>query len=118
MFDFNDFNRDDKFYEDFVPEAQDDNEFTNCLMVITSMLKDLDYSSYLKSGHELMMKVFNMTTLEPNEKNEPALNVVMSLLSHIYAMLSLNEDPDGYFAFFDRAVIYPMINGGLDGMDG
>lgn len=118
MFDFNDFNRDDKFYEDFVPESQDDNEFTNSLMVITSMLKELDYSSYLKSGHELMMKVFNMTTLEPNEKNEPALNVVMALLSHIYAMLSFYESPDEYFKFYDRAVIYPMINGGFDGMDG
>lgn len=118
MFDFDDFNRDENFYNNFTPEAQDDNEFVNCLMIITSMLKNLDYDSYLRSGHELMMKVFNMTNLEATDENEPALNVVMSLLSHIYALLSFKENTENYFDFFDKSVIYPMLNGGLDGMDG
>lgn len=112
MFDFNDFNRDDSFYNQFSAEPDDMGDFTNTLMIITSVLKNLDFDSYLKSGHELMMKIFNMTSLEPTPENEQALNVVMSLIAHIYAMLGVLDSKEEYFEFFDNTVMYPMINGG------
>jgi hypothetical protein len=115
MFSMDDFNKDDDFYNNFDPTNIDMGDFGNVLMTITHMLKNLNYDNYLKSGHDLMMKIFNMTSLDPTDENEQPLNVVMALLSHIYAMLSVNEDRDEYFSYFDQSVIYPMINGGANG---
>lgn len=117
MFDFNDLNRDDDFYANFEVEPDDDGEFLSCLMLTTSLLKELNYDDYIKSGHQLMMKIFNMTGLKPNQDSEQALNVLMCLLSHLYAMLAHNENRENYFKYFDSTVIYPMMQGGLNGLD-
>lgn len=79
------------------------------MMLVTNALKQIDYNSSMKSGNELMMKIFNMSNLAFNDENDDAFNVMMALISHIYAMLLFINEKDDYFNFFDQAVINPMI---------
>lgn len=118
MFDFEDFEKDEDFYKnlDFNIEDIDFGDFPSCLMIVTSALKSLDFKNSLQSGHHMMMRLFNMTGLEITEENEDVFNIIMSLLSHLFALLRTMEDTEKYFNYFDNAIIYPMTN--LKGNDG
>ena len=111
IFNMDDFNQDDEFYRK-MPDAGDLGDFTNILMHLTSVLKNIDYDQPLRAGHEFMMTVFNMTGLEAAEKSEQPLNVVMSLISHIFAILLFTNNKEEYFEYFDQTVIYPMLEEG------
>jgi len=113
MFSMDDFNKDKDYYENF-KSVDNLGEFPTYLMLVTHKLKEINLDETTKSGHELMMKIFNMTGLSLIDENEQALNVVMALISHIYAMIVFFENQDSYFEYFDNTVIYPMINGGKD----
>lgn len=105
-----DFSRDESYYQN-IEQTEDVGNFTNTLMTITHFLKSIDFENQMKSGHELMMKIFNMTNLDESQDNEEALNVIMSLISHVFTMLTVNreEDRENYFAFFDETIMYPLI---------
>lgn len=111
IFDINDFNKDDDYYNNFDIEPEDMGDFLNVIMTLTHSLKSLDHDNFIKSGHQLLMKVFNMTHLEANEGNEQALNVIMGLVAHTYSLISSmsDDDRDHYFDAFDKNVIYPML---------
>ena len=118
MYDFDDFNKDPSYYENLIPDPSDLAEFTSSLMLVTHMLKNLDDTDSVKSGHEFMMKIFNMSGLEGTEEDEPALNVIMCLLSHVVALLTTAPSKEEYFKYFDNTVIYPMMKiGEENGMD-
>lgn len=89
-------------------------ELPSVLMIITNALKRIDYDIFLKSTNDIMMQVFNMTGLEANDENEDALNVVMCLLTHNFAMLNFIENKDMYFKYFDETVVYPLLEMGDD----
>jgi hypothetical protein len=108
IFNMDDFSKDSDFY-DSIPLEKDLGDFKNIMMHLTSVLKNINYEEPLKSGHELMMKVFNMTELAGIEENEKPLNVVMALISHLFAVLIFTEDKEEYFNFFDQVVMYPML---------
>ena len=103
-----DFNRDQEFYNN-IPEDEDLGELASYLMLVTNALKSINFENNTAGGQELMMKIFNMTNLELKKENETALNVIMALLSHIYAMLIFMEHKDEYFKFFDESVIYEIL---------
>ena len=106
-----DFNNNEDFYKSIEPTDVDDmSDLATFLMLVTNSLKQVDYENNIKSGHELMMKIFNMTNLSLEQTNEDALNVIMALISHIYAMLMFVDDRRKYFEYFDEAVIYPILN--------
>lgn len=116
MFSMDDFEKGNEFYENLKPSYQDMEGFSSLLMVITHAFKNIDYDNLVKSGDVMMMRLFNMTNLSMEDNNEEAFNVVMALLTHIFSMLSFIKDKDEYFQFFDKAVMYPMINdSGNDG---
>ena len=110
MYDFDDFNRGPEYYENIKPNPDDMSNFASSLMLVTNMFKNLDPEDGVQGGHEVMMKLFNMTGLEGTEDDEDALNVIMCLLSHLVAMLPMLEDKDAYFEYFDQTVIYPLLN--------
>jgi len=89
-------------------------ELPSVLMIITNALKRIDYDIFLKSTNDIMMQVFNMTGIEANDDNEDALNVVMCLLTHNFAMLNFIENKDMYFKYFDETVVYPLLEMGDD----
>lgn len=89
---------------------EDLGNLANFMMLVTNALKQVDFNLNIKSGNELMMKIFNMSNLSFSEENDDALNLMMALVSHIYAMLLFMDDRSKYFQFFDNAVVMPMIN--------
>lgn len=103
-----DFNRDQEFYNN-IPADDDLGELASYLMLVTNALKSIKFDGQTTGGQELMMKIFNMTNLELKKENETALNVIMALLSHIYAMLTFMTNKDEYFNFFDESVIYEIL---------
>lgn len=117
MFDFDDFEKDEDFYKSVsFDESTEMGDFPSTMMMVTNALKSVDFDSTLKGGHHLMMKIFNMTGLEATEDSEQVLNVVMSLISHLFALLLTCEDRESYFNYFDQTVVYPMMNtGGMNG---
>lgn len=108
MFSMDDFHRDEEFYNN-IPADEDLGELASYLMLVTNALKSINFESYSMGGQELMMKIFNMTNLELKKENETALNVIMALLSHIYAMLIFMDNKQEYFNFFDESVIYEIL---------
>lgn len=109
MFSFEDFNKEPEFYTNINPDPNDLADFTSSLMIVTHMLKNIDHKDGIRGGHEVMMKLFNMTGLTGTKEEEGALNVIMCLLSHVVAMLTVNEERDKYFEYFDNVVIYPLL---------
>lgn len=115
MFNFEDFEEDSLFYQNkFFDEQVDMGTFPSSLMMITNALKNIDYDSNLKSGHHLMMKIFNMTGLEFNDSNEEALNTIMGLVAHVFALLMTCDNKESYFNYFDNTIIRPMIGDNID----
>jgi len=115
MFNFEDFEEDGLFYQNrFFDEKVDMGNFPSSLMMITNALKNIDYDSTLKGGHHLMMKIFNMTGLEFNDSNEEALNIIMGLVSHVFALLMTCDNKESYFNYFDNVIIRPMIGDNID----
>lgn len=108
MFSMDDFDENVKF--DINMEDDGMADFTNVLMSITHVLKTIDHDNITKSGQDLMMKVFNMTGLDATVENEQVLNVVMSLITHIFASLTTHPDRNEYFKYFDEIVMYPLLN--------
>ena len=110
MFDFDDFEKDEDFYQSVsFDESTEMGDFPSTMMMVTNALKNVDFDSTLKGGHHLMMTIFNMTGLEASDANEQVLNVIMALISHSFALLLTCEDREAYFSYFDQTVVYPMM---------
>jgi hypothetical protein len=117
MFSMDEFNESNEEMLERIKDASnsvDMGDLPSVLMVITNALKRINYDIFLKSTNDIMMQVFNMTNLEANDNNEDALNVVMCLLTHNFAMLNFIENKDMYFKYFDETVVYPLLGGGKD----
>lgn len=109
MFSWEDFEKNNNDSE-HANHPADMGNLASFMMLVTNALKQVDFNYNIKSGNELMMKIFNMSNLSFNEENDDALNLMMALISHIYAMLLFMDDRNKYFQFFDNAVVMPLIN--------
>lgn len=112
MFSMDEFSESNDDIAKRIQEAKnvDMGDLPSVLMVITNALKNINYDEFIKSTNDVMMQCFNMTNLEANDENEDALNVVMCLLTHNFAMINFIEDKQKYFNYFDETVIYPLLS--------
>lgn len=111
FYSMDDFDHDADYYnkQDSEYDFQNDHSFRETLMVLSSLLKGSSFSDDIVDSSHLMMKIFNMSQLDMDEKNEPALNLIIGLLMHIHALMKFIEDKDRYFKFIDENIIYPMM---------
>jgi hypothetical protein len=116
MFSMDEFNESNEELAKRIEEAKsvDMGDVPSVLMVITNALKNINYDEFIKSTNDVMMQIFNMTNLEADENNEDALNVVMCLLTHNFAMINFIENKEMYFDYFDQTVVYPLLSLGDD----
>ena len=110
MFSMDDFEKGNEYYENLSDNYKEMRDIVESLMLVTHAFKNIDYSEIVKSGDVLMMKIFNMTNLKLEDGNEQAFNVIMGLVTHFVSALYFMKNSEEYFEFFDRTIIYPMLN--------
>lgn len=112
FFSMDDFDN-DNYYSD-VDSNVDDSDFIESLMVLSNILKNTNFTSNMKDSSHFMMKIFNVSQLDVDEKNEPALNLIIGLIMHIYALMGHVQNKEEYFNFIDENVILPLLKGNTD----
>lgn len=114
FFSMDDFDKDNEYYEKGFGGIDDidDSSFIETLMVLSSIMKSTNFTSEIKDSAHFMMKIFNVSQLDVEEENEPALNLIIGLIMHVYALMQHVNNKDEYFNYIDQTIIAPLMEEG------